>query len=313
MRLESLRDLDPTATRAVVINVGTDLVAARAVLSADRHVEAPLLVVNCDPTPASRCRFDALGERVEFDLLEAPVRSHGATLDRLFTELDDDALLLLDSDAEIRDPALIRWMQDQLSAPDVFGAGFTWGPFWVPESWQAPPRQFLYVERPWIPCTLLRVEPVRRAVAAGVSCAMRIVPNDVGLSRRASSVLAGRWGPPWAPGSDTYRRLPRAVQARLDGRALDGLRRLRGQHDGERPSLLVYDTAARVHEHLRLAARLRYVGRPLEELVDEVHHYSGTTRYALHGPSALDTDPAAIRREVVAHVLETYGLDLDRW
>lgn len=307
MRIEALGQLEAAPERTIVINVNTDLVTTRALFSAVELAGAPVLLVNCDPTPAGRAHFDGLADRLGFDVVELPTRSHGETLDRLFRELPDERLLLLDSDAELRDPAFVAWMREKVEHPMAFGAGFTWGPFFLPEDWAATPGTLLYMERPWLPCTLFKVAPVREALAAGRSFGVRMDPNDVGFSRRLSHVLAARWDPTWATQSRVWRLLPGPLRRRLAGARLDGLRWTRRRYHGLRPNMACYDTAADVYEHLKFERELLFAGIPIELADDEVHHYSGVTRFSLHGAFALDTDAADIETEVVARLADRYG------
>jgi hypothetical protein len=73
-----------------------------------------------------------------------------------------------------------------------------------------------------------------------------------------------------------------------------------------------YDTGADVYEHLKFERELLYAGIPVELAGDEVHHYSGVTRYALHGSFALDTSTDDIETEVVARLADRYGYTWER-
>jgi hypothetical protein len=305
--LASLEELTPGRSRTVVINVNTDLVAARAVLSAVDVVGDPVLVVNCDPTEESRAHFGRLMGSYDFDLIEAPLRLHGETLDWLFTALDDERLLLLDSDAEVRDPAFVDWMRAKLDHPLTFGAGFTWGPFFITEEWLAPPDSILYMERPWVPCVWFKTSAVRAALDTGLSFSARFVPNDVAFSPRVSRFLAARWGPPWSVASRRFSSLPASVQRRLSTWRLDALRWARRRYHGLQPSMVCYDTGSEVYQHLRFEKEMLFAGIPMELIDDEVHHYSGVTRYSLYGSSALDTKEEDVADEVIDRLASRYG------
>jgi len=310
MRLRSLDELEPEHGRTVVINAHTDLVTTRAVLSAVELATQPLLLVNCDPPAASRAHFDALGAELGIDVVEAPLKLHGEALDWLFSGLRDERLLLLDSDAEIRDPALVPWMHGMLDHDRVFGAGFTQGPHVAPDHWPLPAGTVLYMERPWVPCTMLKVAPVKSALAAGRTLVPRFVPNDLGAGRRASKFLAARWGPPWMVHSKKFNALPAPLRARARTWRLDRLTPLRSAYYHVlRPSLAFYDTAADAYEHLRFERGLLYAGIPFELAADRVHHYEGVSRYALVGAMVDDTSPDAIRSELIGHLRARYGYD----
>jgi hypothetical protein len=307
--VDDVSRLAPLPQRVVVINVGTDLVTTRAVLSALTHTAGRVLLVNCDPTTHSRDRFGALASvHDRLDVVEAPLKLHGETLDWLFTVLADEQLLLLDSDAELRDGAFVEWMTELVHHRSVFGAGFVQGPNEVPEHWSRPAGSVVYAERPWIPCALFDAVAVRSAMAAGRSFLPRYVPNEFGSHRRLSNFLAARWGPPWAPHSQKFERLPGVVRDRLRTARLDWLRFARDRYYFSlRPSMVFYDTGADVYEHLRFERELRFAGLPVEVLRDQVHHYSGVSRFAVAGRVVDDVDEALVHDEVVTRLRDAYG------
>lgn len=311
----SLSRLEPVAARTIIINVNTDLVATRALLSALEVVRDPVLLVNCEPTEAGQRHFGQMADRFGFDLIEAPRRTHGDTLDWLFASLRDERMLLLDSDAEVIDEALIDGMRHQLDHPRAFGAGFTWGPFFIPEEWQAPPGAFLYMERPWMPCVMFKSEPVRLALNAGFSFRIRYLPNDVWFSARLSRFLAARWGPPWgvwAGRSPRFEALPPWLRKRMSGWRLDGLQWARRSYHGLRPSVVHYDTGAELFEYLRYHRGMLFAGPPMEFGNGGVHHYSGVTRHSLDGPSVLNVAEATTKTEVVERLATRYGYRWER-
>ena len=314
MRVSSLADLAPARLRVVVINVGTDLVATRAVLSARAHVDAPVLLVNCDPTDEGTAWADGLAADPMVDVVDLPLRFHGDTLDVVFRGLRDERVLLLDSDAELRDPEHVRGMDRDLDRPGVFGAGFTQGPNRIPDHWSPPAGLVLHMERPWIPCTMLAVAPVQEALDAGRSFLPRFVPNEAGTNRpRLSAFLAARWGPPWAPPSRAFAALPGPLRRRTRTWTLRWLTPLRDRYYFSlRPAMVFYDTGADVFEHLRIERDLVFAGRPVELLDGEVHHYSGVSRVHVVGRSVDDVAPEEIADEVVAHLRDAYGYEWDR-
>lgn len=308
MRITSLGQLTPVRGRTVVINAHTDLVTTRALFSAAELGDQPVLLVNCDPSPLSTEHFDRLADRIDFDVLEAPLKLHGQTLDRLFTELTDKRLLLLDSDAELRDPALVPWMHRMLGHDRVFGAGFTQGPHHAPEHWPQPAGTVLYMERPWIPCTMFDVAQVKEALAAGRTFVPQYVPNDIGVSQRASNFLAARWGPPWSPHSQKFNALPSIVRRAAKHWRLDRLAPLRNSYYRVlRPSMAFYDTAADIYEHLRFTRGLLFAGIPFDLAGDQVHHYEGVSRYQLVGAMIDDTSPETIQHEVIDRLRTHYN------
>src|SRR5262249_660903 len=154
---------------------------------------------------ASRAHFVRFAQDRPIDVVEAPLRLHGQALDELFLELRDERLLLLDSDAEIRDPDLVPWMRSQTARPEAFGAGVTWGPFPIGEDWHAPPRaEVLYMERPWMPCVAFDRAAVAEAIAAGWSFNAEWLSNELVGFDHLSRFLGARWGAPWGTRSKTW-------------------------------------------------------------------------------------------------------------
>ncbi len=306
--MESVEQLSGVRCRTVIINVHTDLITARALLSALAHNALPVLVINCDPTEASRKVFETLMSTYEFDLIEAPLALHGTTLDWVFSSLPDERVLLLDSDAEIRKDGFVEWMGDKLDHGLCFGAGFLWGPFLIDEEWKSPPgAEILYMERPWIPCVMLKVEPVRSALAAGVSFNATWTPNEFSRVPRLAKFLGARWGPPWGLQSRKFSQLPGRLRERMATEPLDVFRWARRPYNGFRPHMVVRDTGGEIYEHLRYRAGLSFAGTPIELSDGEVHHYLGVTRHVLHGPHALDTKPEDVAEEVIARLATVYG------
>ncbi len=307
MLVTSLRQLAPVKCRTVVINVNTDLIATRAVLSAIELAGPPVLLVNCDPTAASRSAFERLMGTHDFDLIERPLRDHGTTLDQLFLNLSDDFLLLLDSDAELLDARFVDWMRAKCDLPQSFGAGFTEGPFYLLEEWDAPREVFWFVERPWIPCVMFNRQVVVAALHSGKTFRAKAVPNDVAISARVSRFLAARWGPPWGAHSERFQALPEAVRREIASWRLDWLRWARRQYQGKRPGVAVFDTGAALYQHLRFEKHLLFAGIPVDLMDGEVHHYSGVTRHALLGPTLRDTDGRSVEAQVVQRLADGYG------
>ena len=165
----------PTAEVAI-INCSTKELTALALVSALRHGGLPVTVIDCESTDGSVEFFHQLQRQLTFKLAHLPLRRHGVTLDRIFSESSCDALLLLDSDAEIIDPQLVPRMLQSLT-PGTYGSGFLHAGEWLgPEHGGDPgqrgggdPGQHggghpgYYAERMWIPCVLLDVAAVIRS------------------------------------------------------------------------------------------------------------------------------------------------------
>lgn len=175
MRFLELRDLPPVPERCVVINVGTELLSSLAVASAVRYSGMPVLLVNCSPDPANTAFFDVLAAEWGFDVLDLRLDTHGFTLDHIFLTLAAERILLLDSDAEIRDAGAIGRVREDLGFTDIYGAG------WIQHDDQLTSAQsgvdfpVTYASRPWIPCAMFRTAYIRWALTAGRSFAERFV------------------------------------------------------------------------------------------------------------------------------------------
>lgn len=308
MHAKRIEELPHEVARAVIINVGTDLVATLALASARAHCSMPILLINCDPTPESRSHFGKLMASFAFDTWEAPRRSHGRTLDDLFSRIKADLVLLLDSDAEIRDHALISGMRDQFANPHVFGAGFTNGPGWLYE----PPRYYrettFFQERSWMPCVMFRGSHIRQALAAGVSFEARVIYNDFMFSRAISRQLAKRFQTELVPPSQIVRHLPKKVQFRLRQSRLPWLRWARQDFYGHRPNYVYCDTGADVYQWCRYIERKIFAGTSVGLMKDKVVHYSGVSRQSLD-PRQHGTRLADIESQVRCRLRDVYHLD----
>lgn len=306
--LASLQQLEPSHLRTVVINVNSDFVAMRAVLSAVEVVGDPVLLVNCDRADSSRSAFERLQARYPLDVIEMPAGDHGATLDSLFSALRDELILLLDADAEVLDSAFVDRMRAAFGHRQTFGAGFTQGPYVLSPALGAPPG-FLYMERPWMPCAMFRRSAIQEALDAGHSFKHRSEPNEIGFNRQTARLLAARFGPPWVPPSNRFARLPEWAKDRLATWQLDRLSFARRRYHGRRPTVAYFDTGAAIYNWLRFENEQLFAGIPMELIDGEVHHFAGATCCSMFGPLLLDTDERWIEAEVTVRLAGHYGYD----
>jgi hypothetical protein len=290
MRVDSLSDLAPAPARVVVINVRTDLAASVALLSARAVLpEVPVLLIDCDPVSAGDSALHGLAERRGVDVVVAAVRPHGIVLDELFRELDDGLLVLVDSDADIRDAGFARRCLEVFAGRQVFGAGFfKRGPLWIADDSGAAPGTGMFADGPWTPFMVLRVAHVRDALAAGRTFQVHTVYNEVRWSPRLSRRIATRLQNQYAPHGASLPHLPRGAKRWLAETSLPGLRWARGDFHGQRPNFIHYDTAAEVYEFLRYERSLTFAGLHVRLAEGQVHHYGGVTRGLL--------DPAQLGR-----------------
>ncbi|HEY1584439.1 MAG TPA: hypothetical protein VGH63_02055, partial [Polyangia bacterium] len=223
MRLRDIGELRPHREQAIIINVGTRLPTTLALLSALRHAGMPVLLVDCESKDDSLAYFTSMLATHEFDLLSAPLKPHGRTLDWLFANVAAEHVLLVDSDLELHGPDILTFVRQFIGDARTFGCGFIDEPgFLVAE------RGFLhnayYHERPWMPLAMFKVARVREALAHGCSFVDKVVMNDV-----AGGILT---------------RVTRRI-----GVPLPNL--LRVAYNGMRPEIVYYDTGAELYEHLK--------------------------------------------------------------
>lgn len=284
--------LPPSDVRAVIINCSTRAVSTLALLSALRHAQMPVCLIDCESTDGSWQWFRQLQTQHTFDLLQAPLRPHGVTLDALFRVAPDAALLLVDSDLEIRSADLVPAMRDALVAADVYGTGFL-----------HPSERFLpsdgmsqysgrYMERMWIPLCLMKVAPLREAIQQGSTFMHSRDYLEIPWSRLLSKLFFAR------------HRLP------LIGEIGHGwFAKTRLAQFGEVIPYFEYDTGARIHAALVAAGR-RFVGLGEPWLSTSLRHYHGVTRATLTAGQANATAPNAIAIEVAERLRGEYGMEI---
>jgi glycosyltransferase involved in cell wall biosynthesis len=280
--LGRIDDLPPAREQAIIINVGTRLPTTLALMSALRHAGMPVLVVDCESKDDSLAALDALMARERFDLVSAPLRAHGRTLDWLFSAVRAEKILLVDSDLEILGPDILAFMRQFIDDGRCFGAGFVDGPgILVNEAGFL--HNAYYAERPWMPLGLFKVADARAALAAGVSFADKVVFNDL-VSRGLLTRAARRFG----------LRVPEA---------------LRRNYNGHRPELVFYDTGAAIYEHLRFGQERVFAGLPAVFAPRYATHFSGVSRHVVQGGG---TPVEVIAATVIERLRSVYAVDAAR-
>lgn len=287
MILDTLSALPEHDEQAVIINVGTKTVTTLALLSALRYAGMPVLVVDCGSQDGSLEHFATLMQTYDFDLLSAPLRKHGQTLDWLFRHIPARKVLLIDSDLELLDAEILGIMRRFIDHRDVLGSGFFHGPSWLLDH----PGIGFYEERPWIPLTLLKVATMREGLAAGYSFMERKIYNDFGPSAVIAHALAARF------------RIRRFRDSKLSW-----LNLFKRTYYGHRPSYVICDTGADIYQYLKHHKGYEYAGLPLVVSPPFVKHYHGITRRQLDS-----SDPAAMRvadaiDEVRQRLRDGYGI-----
>jgi len=292
MYLKRIEDVPHTEERAVIINCSTKEVTTLAVLSTLRHAEMPVLLIDCDSKDGSLEFFLDLMRRFDLDILSAPLRGHGVTLDWIFRTINAEKTLLVDSDAEILDPAILHFMHRYIDEPSTFGAGFVNGPTWI-DDLPGDPLEGAYLhERPWMPLTMLKVKYVREALAAGVSFSARTIYNDFFFSEKLSHQLC-------------------RLRARFPMfRWLQTPQLLRKNFYGHTPSVVYCDTGTEVLQYLKYQRELAFVALPDKFHRRYVTHFGGLTRVALDQSNVATSKKILIRREVARRLREGYGIEL---
>lgn len=217
-------------TEAICINVGTAPVTALALLSLRRHFDGPIRLVECSRDLDEKQRMRRLAAHLELDYEDRPLKPHGETLDQVFREACNEALLLVDSDLELLGGDVLSVLAGLVAEPSVSAAGFLQPGAWAVEA--GMPHAW-YAARLWLPFAWFRTEPVRLVLNDGASFRAWRQPNDLAAWPRLSALLALR------------SRLPV-----LRGLALKALTRWRRVLDGVRPSFVYHDTGAAVHRAL---------------------------------------------------------------
>ncbi len=276
----------------VIINCSTRELTALALLSALRHTDLPVTVIDCESTDGSVEFLRQLQQQFRFQLEQRPLARHGVTLDRIFRETRNDALLLLDSDAEILDRRLVPAMLAALQS-GTYGSGFLHAGEWLAANHLRGHQHGLYAPRMWIPCVMLDVAAVRSALEAGVSFRQRVICNEV-----------PQW--PW---------LSRLLYARLRVPGvrrvtLDSLRRWRREYGGHRPHYVYCDTGADLHEFFVQRRGLAFADLGADWWPTAVAHYHGVTRRKLRRWMRNAADVDASRTQATARIAEAYGVRL---
>ena len=298
MVLNDLSELPASPELAVIINVGTKYVTTLALLSALRYTGMPVVLLDCESRDGSFEWFVELSRQHPFYLMRAPLRQHGQTLDAIFESTPSHCVLLVDSDVEVLNDQMISRMREMMKASsEVYGTGYRHPGHWLEyHYWTDLPIASgigYYMERPWIPFTLLRVEPVRVALKNGRSFMHRLVLNDVPQFPWLSRLL-------WARFRFEYFRLHR----------LNGLDLTRRSYNGEKPSYLSYDTGADIHEFLIQEQRMRFETVSADFVPWSVTHFSGITRGSLHEGATEDAYKISTAHPIVVKRLrEGYGIE----
>jgi len=296
-------ELAHAPVRAVIINCNTRWVTTLALLSALRHVGVPILLIDCESTDGSWDWFIELSQKHEFDLIKAPLRPHGVTLDNLFRDIPASQVLLIDSDLEILSPEISATTIHAAAAAETYGAGFLHAGELIrggrrDEHLPASANGF-YMERMWIPFTCLNVAPVRAALAAGLTFMHSRDYLEFAGSLLVSKVLYAR------------HRLP--IIKNLELKWLQRFRQQAatlGNAHGQvsSPAFREYDTGAQLHEYFQHSKKLKFADFGMDVCASTVKHYHGITRATLSPGRDNATPPDSILHEVMRRLDDEYGI-----
>ncbi len=280
MQIGALEDLKPTDERAVIINVGTKLFSTLALLSTLRYAKMPVVVIDCESKDGSAEHFRELLKTHAFDLLSAPLRTHGSTLDWLFANIPAKKVLLVDSDLEILTEDILLRMREYIDHESTFGSGFINGPCWLDDQVGLLEHNAYYQERPWMPLTMLKVSRVLEALRAGRSFNVRMIYNDFPPSRSISKLLAHlRVSVPWFKRS-----------------AFSWLDPFKRPFYGLKPSVVCCDTGAEIYQYLKYERQYLFVGLPEQFHSRYVTHFFGVTRAAIEKEERCESRSQAQQR-----------------
>lgn len=248
MLIRDVSELKPVRQRAIIINYNTKRVSFLALLSVLRYAEMPVLFIDCKSTDGSFDFFKSKLNYYDFDLLSAPLKKHGVTLNWLFSSLQDAQLLLVDSDLEVLNKDIFPILNEYIENERAFGCGFVNGPTILKED-SKDLKNALYPARPFIPFTLFKVRPVKEAIREGISFADVVERNEVYL----------------------FKKLKLKTPIFLKKRYLTYY-----------PNTIYYDTGAKMYEHLKYEKFLLFPNIPEFQEYKYVKHYWGVTRRAIH-------------------------------
>jgi hypothetical protein len=293
MRFTRIEDVPHANERAIIINCGTKVVSTLALVSTLRHVAMPVLVIDCESKDGSLEHFLGLMNRFPFDILSAPLRGHGNTLDWLFSSINADKVLLVDSDVEILDAGIFQFMREYIDEPWTFGAGFINGPTWIDDVPGNALEGAYLQERLWIPLTFLKVKFIREALTAGVSFRARTIYNDLFFSPNLSYRLACL--------KSRFSMLKRVHTPKF----------LRRTYYGHSPSVVYCDTGAEMLQHLKYKRELAFAGLPDRFHKRYVTHFGGLTRVVLDQMEIAEPKKTSVQDEVRRRLYKHYGIVIE--
>lgn len=299
MVYNSIDEIPFSPYRAIIINVGTRLCTTLAIFSVLKYTDIPLLVIDCeyDGNKEDFQKLLELQKKYGFDLLSLPLQMHGKTLDFIFRNLKAKYILLVDSDAEVVDPAMVKEMKSYIEIEETFGCGCIQGPLKLDVGafyGKDTQEKGMCAERMWIPFTMLDVEKIKEALNQGKSFLDKTEYNIFPHNKKLSRFL--------------YRKLPRLC-------SLPIVQKYKSKYiwgGGNTSTVVYYDTGAEIYEYLKNVKYYYFFGLRYESFVHEkyVKHYEGVTRKLLmkeEDKTAFDI--ATVVDALKKRLLEEYGYE----
>jgi hypothetical protein len=293
MFLKEIGEMPHVNERAVIINCSTKTVSTLALLSALRYAGMPVLLIDCESKDGSLNHFRNLLDSYRFDLLAAPLRGHGDTLDWLFSVIAADKVLLVDSDVEILNSRVFVFLREYIDEPWTFGAGYVNGPTWIDDVPGNALQGAFLQERIWVPFTLLKVKFIREALGAGISFRARTIYNDLFFSEKLSA------------------RLNR-IRSRFPAfKRLQTPHMFRRAYYGQTPARVYCDTGAEMLQHLKYERELSYIALPVRFHTGYVTHFGGLTRLALDQVDGMQSEARSVDEIIRQHLRDIYGVVIE--
>jgi hypothetical protein len=255
--IDEISRLKKIKQRCIIINFNTKKATFLALLSAIRYTNVPILLFDCKSNDGSFEFFSTLQNRYEFDLISLPLNSHSSTLDFIFSTLNDEEILLLDSDLEILNELIFKFLNKHINHLRIFGSGFLDGPVILSnEIFKSSGLQnAFYFERLFMPIVLFKVNFIKEALKAGISFNPVTIENGISLI------------PQFLTKNSRQLRI-------ID----ESLRLLKKRYLSHYPSKIIYDTGAKIYEYLRYKIFIFLLNLPEPCHSEYVTHYWGVTR-----------------------------------
>lgn len=300
MIYSSLEEIPYSQFRVIIINVGTRFVTTLSLLSAINKAKLPVLLIDCKYKDKDDYKYwTKLHDMFSFDLLSLPLNNHEFTLDRIFSALNADYVLLQDSDLVLHDGSIVDYMKENIINPKVFGVGFRHGGFNIQANKDFEGKKDAYYEeRMWIPFVMLKVECIKESLNNGKSFFAYYYYNLFEKHQKLSKKILC---------SSKILRFPH-IQKLI----LKVFYPFRKRIHNQVPDIIFGDTGAQIYEYLRYEKFLYLAGMDSETGLESkyVTHYNGITRRLLFddpfNTGNVDVEFESIRNQM----LNEYNFDI---